>query len=472
MNYWAEALNTATVLLNRRPCRASSVITPHELLLGVPPRYDDLRVFGCLCFPNTASVAPHKLHPRSTPCVFLGYPNDHRGYRCLDIQTRRVITSRHVVFDESSFPFRDTPSPSVPPRALTPVDDDVALRHAVRLHQGRTNVDHPAVTASSPGVVEPSASTPPAVAVQGSPTSSTPLLEPHASPAPVHHMVTRGKAGIFKPNPKYALQTESATSTTPTTTVSPIPSSVRAALKDPNWRAAMHLEFDALQANNTWTLQERPRGARIITGKWVFKHKWNPDGSLDRYKARWVVRGFNQRPGIDFGDTFSPVVKPATIRTVLTLVASKRWPTHQLNVSNAFLHGDLHETVYCSQPTGFEHPERPDAVCLLSRSLYGLRQAPRQWFLRFVAYVTSLGFVQSRADTSLFVLRQGNDTAYLLLYVDDMILSASSSRLLQHIIDKLKLAFAIKDLGPLRFFLGIDVQRDEGGFFLSQGKYA
>jgi len=123
--------------------------------------------------------------------------------------------------------------------------------------------------------------------------------------------------------------------------------------------------------------------------------------------------------------------------------------------------------VYCSQPTGFEHPERPNAVCLLSCSLYGLRQAPRQWFLRFIAYVTSLGFVQSCANSSLFVLRHGADTAYLLLYVDDIILSASSSRLLQHIIAKLKLEFAIKDLGSLRFFLGIDVQRDDGGFFLS-----
>jgi hypothetical protein len=157
---------------------------------------------------------------------------------------------------------------------------------------------------------------------------------------------------------------------------------------------------------------------------------------------------------------------------VLTLVASQRWPAHQLDVSNAFLHGNLQETVYSSQPTGFEHPDSPNAVCLLSRSLYGLRQAPRQWFLRFVDYVTSLSFVQSCADTSLFVLRRGADTAYLLLYVDDMILSASSSRLLQFIVDKLKLAFAIKDLGPLRYFLGIDIKRDDTGFFLSQEKYA
>ena len=113
--------------------------------------------------------------------------------------------------------------------------------------------------------------------------------------------------------------------------------------------------------------------------------------------------------------------------------------------------------MYCSQPTGFEHLERPNAVCLLSHSLYGLRQAPRQWFLHFVAYVTSLGFVQSRADSSLFVLRHGVDTAYLLLYVDDMILSASSTALLRHIIARLHDAFAVKDIGLVHHFLSIGV---------------
>ena len=155
-------------------------------------------------------------------------------------------------------------------------------------------------------------------------------------------MITRARDSIHKPNPKYAM--------TVFTAVSPIPRSVRSAVKDPHWYAAMKLEFDALQSNKTWTLVPRPPGARVITGKWVFKHKMNPDGSLERYKARWVVRGFNQRPGIDFGETFSPVVKPATIRTVLTIVATQHWPAHQLDVSNAFLHGNLQEQVYSLQP--------------------------------------------------------------------------------------------------------------------------
>lgn len=277
-------------------------------------------------------------------------------------------------------------------------------------------------------------------------------------------MITRARAGIHKPNPKYALAA--------TGTLSPVPRSVRSALKDDNWHAAMKAEYDALQANHTWTLVPRPPGARIISGKWVFKHKMHPDGTLERYKARWVVRGFNQRPGIDFGETFSPVIKPATIRTVLTLVASRKWPAHQLDVSNAFLHGNLQEQVYCQQPTGFADPARPDDVCLLSRSLYGLRQAPRAWFDRFVAHVTSLGFVQSRADTSLFVYNRAGAQAYLLLYVDDMILSASSTNLLHHFVKRLQDAFKVKDMGPVHHFLGISVRRTGKGFFLSQAQYA
>jgi hypothetical protein len=140
--------------------------------------------------------------------------------------------------------------------------------------------------------------------------------------------------------------------------------------------------------------------------------------------------------------------------------------------SNAFLHGNLQEQVYCQQPTGFADPARPDDVCLLSRSLYGLRQAPRAWFDRFVAHVTSLGFVQSRADTSLFVYNRAGAQAYLPLYVDDMILSASSTNLLHHFVKRLQDAFKVKDMGPVHHFLGISVRRTGKGFFLSQAQYA
>lgn len=266
------------------------------------------------------------------------------------------------------------------------------------------------------------------------------------------------------PNPKYA-----HVATTPAP--SPPPTSVRAALCHPEWLAAMQAEFDALQGNGTWTLVPRPEHAHVITGKWLFKNKLHPDGSLERRKARWVVRGFSQRPGVDFHQTFSPVVKPATIRTVLHLAATRRWPVHQLDVKNAFLHGDLAERVYCHQPAGFVDTHHPDHVCLLVKSLYGLKQAPRAWFLRLRQHLLSMGFTASGSDNSLFIHKHGAHMAYLLVYVDDIILTASSTTLLRHVVDQLRQAFAIKDLGALHFFLGVQVRRDAAGFHLNQAQY-
>ena len=276
-----------------------------------------------------------------------------------------------------------------------------------------------------------------------------------------HGMLTRGKSGYHQP--RLHLHTEA---------LSPIPRSCRDALTDPHWRRAMEEEHAALIENHTWDLVPRPAKANVVTGKWIFKHKFHADGSLDRYKARWVLRGFTQRPGVDYDETFSPVVKPATVRTVITLAHSRDWPIHQLDVKNTFLHGVLSETVYCSQPTGFTDSALPNHVCKLNKSLYGLKQAPRAWYSRFAAYLVTLGFSEARSDTSLFIYRQGADTVYLLLYVDDIILTASSQQLLSRVIDALKKEFAMKDLGPLHHFLGMSVQRRGAAIFLSQRQYA
>jgi len=275
-------------------------------------------------------------------------------------------------------------------------------------------------------------------------------------------MRTRGKSGFVQPVDRLNLSAAA---------LSPVPQSVRSALVDPNWRAAMQSEFDALKANDTWTLVPRPSGVNIVTGKWVFRHKFKADGTLDRYKARWVLRGFTQRPGVDYDETFSPVVKPATVRVVLSLALSRSWPMHQLDVKNAFLHGHLTETVYCSQPSGFVDSSQPHHVCRLNRSLYGLKQAPRAWRTRFATFLTSIGFVESKSDASLFTYYRGSEVAYLLLYVDDIVLTASSSGFLQRIISALRQEFSMTDMGPLHHFLGISVERRGDCLFLSQRQY-
>jgi hypothetical protein len=251
-----------------------------------------------------------------------------------------------------------------------------------------------------------------------------------------------------------------------------MPTSVCAVLTDPSWRRTMEEEYDALIANNTWELVPRPVGSNVVTGKWIFKYKFNSDGTLERYKARWVLHGFTQRPGVDYDETFNPVVKPTTVCTVLSLAVSRSWPIHQLDVKNTFLHDTLSETVYCSQPTRFVDPTQPDRVCRINKSLYGLKQVPHAWYGRFATYLLSLGFVEAKSDTSLFVFRRGADTVYLLLYVDDIVLTASSTSLLQHTISALKREFIMKDLDPLHHFLGVSVQHQIDGLFLTQRQFA
>ncbi|GKA40896.1 ribonuclease H-like domain-containing protein [Tanacetum coccineum] len=278
-----------------------------------------------------------------------------------------------------------------------------------------------------------------------------------------HPMVTRAKAGIFKPLERMNCHV---------TTTSPLPRSHVHALRDPNWKEAMLDEYNALITNGTWVLVPRPANVNVVRSMWLFKHKFNADGSLSRYKARLVANGRSQQQGIDCDETFSPVVKPATIRTVLSLAVSREWPIHQLDVKNAFLHGHLTETVYMHQPPGFVDSVHPDYVCHLQRSLYGLKQAPRAWFQHFASFVTRIGFQHSKTDTSLFIFHRGSDVAYLLLYVDDIILTASSTTFLQRIISLLHGKFAMTGLGSLNYFLGVSAQRTASGMFLSQSKFA
>jgi histone deacetylase 1/2 len=164
----------------------------------------------------------------------------------------------------------------------------------------------------------------------------------------------------------------------------------------------MNSEYQALLRNNTWKLVPRPIDKNIIGCKWVYKIKKKPDGTIDKYKARLVAKEFKQRYGIDYEDTFSPVVKAATIRLVLSIAVTKGWSLRQLDVQNAFLHGVLEEEVYMYQPPGYTDKIHPSYVCKLNKALYGLKQAPRAWYARLCNKLVRLGFISSKEDTSLF----------------------------------------------------------------------
>jgi histone deacetylase 1/2 len=243
-------------------------------------------------------------------------------------------------------------------------------------------------------------------------------------------------------------------------------------MRIPHWREAMETEYQALLRNETWRLVPPRPGLNVIDSKWVFKIKRHSDGSIERYKARLVAKGFKQRYGLDYEDTFSPVIKPTTIRLLLSLAVTRGWHLRQLDVQNAFLHGVLEEEVYMRQPPGFVDSAHPQHLCRLVKALYGLKQAPRAWHARLGSVLRRHGFVPSSADTSLFMLRRPDITMYLLVYVDDIIVVSSSHSAVGRLVHGLQSEFAVKDLGSLRFFLGIEVSDVSQGLALTQKKYA
>ncbi|GKV03503.1 hypothetical protein SLEP1_g15792 [Rubroshorea leprosula] len=243
------------------------------------------------------------------------------------------------------------------------------------------------------------------------------------------------------------------------------------AVKSEHWQEAMRKDITALEQNGTWTLERLPLGKQAIDSKWVYKIKYNQDGTVERYKARLVAKGFTQIEGLDYHETFAPVAKLVTVRVLLAVASIKHWELHQLDLNNAFLQGDLHEEVYMKIPQGFL-TKNEHRVCKLHKSLYGLKQASRNWFEKLTNSLQAAGFKQSYVDYSLFTSTKGKSFVAVLIYVDDIIITGNDSTRIKALKQYLHTKFSIKDLGPLKYFLGIEVARTSEGIVLSQRKYA
>ncbi|KAB1227925.1 Retrovirus-related Pol polyprotein from transposon TNT 1-94 [Morella rubra] len=470
--YWADAFQTAVYLINRLPSPVTRRVSPYFLLFHKHPDYTILRIFGTTCYPHLRPYTSHKLDPRSLPCLFLGYSPSHRGYICLHLPTSRVYISRNVVFDESHFPYRQSSAVSSAPTHTSP-STHTALPLALSL-----SPPHVSSSVSSPSSTEPpvlDSSSSPSVTSSGSsaPHRSFPhdiSSTPSPSSAPI---VTRSHHNIQCPK----VRTDGTIPWPPprahvTTTAVPFePTSVSEALKFSEWRAAMNEEFQALMTTRTWTLVPPSPSQNVLGCKWVFRTKFHSDGSLERRKARLVAKGFHQQVGLDYVETFSPVIKPSTVRLVLSIAVQSGWSLRQLDVQNAFLHGDLQEIVHMAQPTGFIHPDYPHFVCKLNRSLYGLKQAPRAWFSKLSSKLLELGFSASRSDSSLFTFIRPHLQLYFLVYVDDIVITGSDASAIDHLIASLQADFPLKDLGQLHYFLGVEVHHLSNGLLLTQQKY-
>jgi hypothetical protein len=228
-------------------------------------------------------------------------------------------------------------------------------------------------------------------------------------------------------------------------------------VKISKWCNSTQVEFNALLKNHTWFIVPPMTTKNVVGCKWVFKLKRKVGGFVEHHKAQLVAKGFHQHAGLDYGETYSPVVKSTTIRTVLSIAYSLGSLLKQIDIQNAFLHGILSEDVYMAQPPGFIHLNHPHHICKLHKAIYGLKQAPRAWFIRLSGQLLKLGFTGSKADTSLFIHHTTSVTMYLLIYVDDIIIVSSVHIAIDELLQLQCIDFAVKDLGNLHYFLGVEV---------------
>jgi hypothetical protein len=233
----------------------------------------------------------------------------------------------------------------------------------------------------------------------------------------------------------------------------------------------MNEEYHSLMANDTWDLVPLPKGRKLVRWKWVYKTKYASEGSVERQKARLVAKGFSQVEGINYNETFAPIEKMNSIHLVLSLATSDKWEVHQMEVKSTFLHGDLQEEIYMEQPPGYVQNDS-SLACHLKKSLYGLKQAPRYWYAKMDSFLIANGFSRCHSNPNVYTKKVGSHLIILVLYVDDLVLTSSDSKLLNHVKTNLKKKFEMTDLGFLHYFLGLQVLQTNEGIFLSQSKYA
>lgn len=239
-----------------------------------------------------------------------------------------------------------------------------------------------------------------------------------------------------------------------------------------HWMDAMQEELSMIEKNKTWELVDRPLNRKVIGVRWVFKTKLNPDGSVNKYKARLVVKGYAQVFGVDYSETFAPVARLDTVRLLLALAAQNSWKVFHLDVKSAFLNGVLHEEIFIEQPEGFVSKGNEDKVYLLKKALYGLKQASREWYSKMDDYLMSLGFQKSQSELTLYVKHEGTNILVISLYVDDLFITGSNLEQVEQFKLEMKKVFEMTDLGLMSYFLGIEIKQSQDEVFICQKKYA
>ena len=256
-----------------------------------------------------------------------------------------------------------------------------------------------------------------------------------------------------------------------------LPTTYEEAMQSPyrdRWLEACNSEMSSLEQHGTWILVPRPTDRKVLKNKWVFVIKHNADGSIERFKARLVIKGYEEVFGIDYDNVFSPVLRFETLRFLLTLGATMDYEIHQMDVKTAFLNGEMDKTIYMEQPPGYVKKGKEDFVCLLEKSLYGLKQAPRIWNRLIATKLKKMGFLQLQSDECVFIRFVDGKIQVITVYVDDLIIMTPNLLQCNGIKKKLQSEFDMKDLGPIHHILGwkITRNREKRTITISQEHYA
>ncbi|RVW88523.1 Retrovirus-related Pol polyprotein from transposon TNT 1-94 [Vitis vinifera] len=512
--FWGEAILTATYLINRMPSRVLTFQSPRQLFLKQFPHTHaassdlPLKVFGCTAFVHVYPQNRSKFAPRANKCIFLGYSPTQKGYKCYSPTNKRFYTTMDVSFFEHVFFYpkshvqgesmnehqvwesfldgvpsfhSESPNPSqfAPTELSTPMPPSVQPAQHTNVpspvtiqRRKRQELEHGSQSTCGQYIDSNSSLPEENIGEDRAGEVLIPSIDDSTLPIALRKGVRRctdhpiGNYVTYEGlSPSYRAFATSLDDTQ-------VPNTIQEALKISEWKKAVQDEIDALEKNGTWTITDLPVGKRPVGCKWIFTIKYKADGSVERFKARLVARGFTQSYGIDYQETFAPVAKLNTIRILLSLAVNQDWCLQQLDIKNAFLNGDLEEEVYMEIPPGFEESMVKNQVCKLQKSLYGLKQSPRAWFDRFTKAVLKLGYKQGQADHTLFVKKShAGKLAILIVYVDDIILSGNDMGELQNLKKYLSEEFEVKDLGNLKYFLGMEVARSRKGIVVSQRKY-
>ncbi|KAJ9548930.1 hypothetical protein OSB04_021473 [Centaurea solstitialis] len=455
--FWADAVNTTAYLINRGLSVPLGFKIPEEEWKGEAVTYHHLKVFGCSAYDLMKDG--DKLDAKDKKYTFIGYGADSMGYRLWDFESRKVVRSKHATFNEAELYKDRSTGNSQNQKVQVEFDsDDISVRGSEDTQDSRSTEPDFQNDDESGDVHED--------AVNNESSEDEEETYSPVQPQLVESNWVRRSTRVTKPPEKYdpsvnyLLLTENG---------EPESYSEAVKLKDSfQWEHAMKEEMGSQNKNKTWELTKLPRDKKALQNKIKEEH----DGSK-RYKARLVVKGFQQKKGIDYNEIFSPVVKMTTIRLVLSIVATEGLHLEQLDVKTAFLHGDLDEDIYMTQPEGFQVVGKEDWVCKLKRSLYGLKQAPRQWYLKFDNFMERTGYRRCEMDHCCYVKKFKGSYIILLLYVDDMLIAGSDMKEISKLKKQMSEEFEMKDLGPAKQILGMSIARNkkDGSLTLSQEKY-